>query len=68
VIKVDAYPEREFAGEVIDVAEEAEYTPRNVQTPEERSILVYEVRIKIRNPEGLLKPGLPADANFEVQP
>jgi HlyD family secretion protein len=68
VIKVDVYPEREFAGEVVDVAEEAEYTPRNVQTPEERSILVYEVRIKIPNPEGLLKPGLPADANFEVQP
>jgi HlyD family secretion protein len=68
VIKVDAYPEREFAGEVIDVAEEAEFTPRNVQTPEERSILVYQVRIKIPNPEGLLKPGLPADANFEVQP
>jgi HlyD family secretion protein len=46
----------------------AEFTPRNVQTPQERVILVYAVDVEVQNGEGLLKPGLPADAIFEVNP
>jgi HlyD family secretion protein len=65
-IIVDAYPERVFSGEVIYIADEAEFTPRNVQTPEERVILVYEIRVRVLNSGGELKPGLPAQVTFGV--
>jgi len=68
VVRVDAYPERDFDGVVTSIADEAEFTPRNVQTPDERVILVYAVTIHLANPDEALKPGLPADAIFEVQP
>ncbi|MGD8813163.1 MAG: efflux RND transporter periplasmic adaptor subunit [Anaerolineales bacterium] len=67
-VSVDAYPERTFEGEVTFIADEAEFTPRNIQTPNERAILVYAVTIRVPNPDQALKPGLPADAFFEVQP
>jgi hypothetical protein len=65
-VKVDAYPERIFHGLVIYISDRAEFTPRNVQTPEERVILVYEVRVLVLNPGRALKPGLPADVTFGV--
>jgi HlyD family secretion protein len=65
-ISVDAYPGRTFPGEVTEIASEAEYTPRNVQTRRERVNLVFRIKIAVRNPEGVLKPGLPADA--EIRP
>jgi HlyD family secretion protein len=67
-IRVDAFPEQSFSGEVIVIADQAEYTPRNVQTPEERTILVYAVRILVENPDSLLKPGLPVDVVFGGRP
>lgn len=67
-VKVDAYPERTFQGLVIYISDQAEFTPRNVQTPEERVILVYEVRILVLNLGGDLKPGLPADVTFGASP
>jgi len=63
---VDAYPGRVFTGEVIFIADRAEFTPRNVQTPEDRVILVYEIRIRVLNSDGALKPGLPAEVTFGV--
>jgi len=67
-VSVDAYPERTFHGLIIYISDQAEFTPRNVQTPEERVILVYEVRILVLNPGRALKPGLPADVTFGVSP
>lgn len=67
-IRVDAYPERIFHGLVIYISDQAEFTPRNVQTPEERVILVYEVRVLVLNPGRALKPGLPADVTFGASP
>jgi len=61
-VSVDSFPEREFTGYVVDIANQAEFTPRNVQTQEERVNLVFAVKIRIPNPEHLLKPGMPADA------
>lgn len=60
-IKVDAYPDRFYSGEITYIADEAEFTPRNIQTPDDRVIMVYAVRIRVPNPDGTLKPGLPAD-------
>ncbi len=61
VVKVDTYPEREFAGRVSYVSSEAEFTPKNVQTQEERVKLVFAVNVTLDNRDGTLKPGMPAD-------
>jgi HlyD family secretion protein len=44
----------------------AEFTPKNVQTPEERAKLVFRVKIALENDDGLFKPGMPADAYFHA--
>ncbi len=61
-VRVDSFPERTFAGTVVAIAHEAEFTPRNVQTQEERVNMVFAVDVSIPNPDHALKPGLPADA------
>jgi HlyD family secretion protein len=61
-VSVDGTPAQTFAGSVTGIGHEAEFTPRNVQTADERVNLVFAVDISIANPEGRLKPGVPADA------
>lgn len=61
-VHVDGYPDRSFDGRIVYISPEAEFTPKNVQTKEERVRLVFRVKIALENPEGILKPGLPADA------
>ena len=64
-VSVDSFPGRAFMGEVVAIADEAEFTPRNVQTQEERVNMVFAVEVCIPNPaseDHPLKPGLPADA------
>ena len=63
-VQVDSFPERVFVGRVKSIAGEAEFTPRNVQTKEERVNLVFAVDVSIANPERALKPGMPADATI----
>jgi HlyD family secretion protein len=66
VISSDTYPDRAYRGEVIFIASEAEFTPRNVQTTEERVKLVYAVKVRItEDPSHDLKPGIPADVALE---
>jgi multidrug efflux pump subunit AcrA (membrane-fusion protein) len=60
-VTVDSFPRRSFEGWVSHIADQAEFTPRNVSTEEERVTLVFAVDIRVPNPEGLLKPGMPAD-------
>jgi HlyD family secretion protein len=64
---VDSFPERTFTGTVVAIANEAEFTPRNVQTQEERVNMVFAVDVRIPNPDHALKPGLPADAVIVIQ-
>ncbi len=64
-IAVDAYPARRFPGRIIEIASEAEFTPRNVQTKKERVNLVFRIKVAVENPEGILKPGMPADADID---
>ena len=61
-VTVDAFPGEPFEGRVTEVASQAEFTPRNVQTQKERVNLVFRVKIAIANPDGRLKPGMRADA------
>jgi HlyD family secretion protein len=68
-VYVDAYPGRPFAARVSRVSQEAEFTPKNVETREERVKLVFAVEVALaENPEGVLKPGMPADAVIRWQP
>ncbi len=63
----DTYPDRVIEGEVVFIGTEAEFTPRNVQTAEDRVRLVYPVKVRITNdPDAILKPGLPADVTLET--
>lgn len=64
-VRIDSHPDRRFPGTVTWVADEAEFTPKNVQTRESRADLVYEVRISVDNPEGIFKIGMPAEAYIE---
>ncbi len=63
-IAVDTFPGRVFTGTVTSIADQAEFTPRNVQTVESRSTTVYAVEISLPNASHELKPGMPADATF----
>jgi HlyD family secretion protein len=64
VITVDAFPGRRFEGAISEIASEAEFTPKNVQTKKERVNLVFRIKITAKNPAGVLKPGMPADAEI----
>jgi HlyD family secretion protein len=64
----DSYPDRVFEGEVYFIGSEAEFTPRNVQTTEERIRLVYPVKVRVRgDAEEALKPGTPADVTLILE-
>jgi HlyD family secretion protein len=62
-VRVDG-TDREFEGIVSFVSPVAEFTPKNVQTPDERAKLVFRVKVRLDNPDGVFKPGMPADAYF----
>ena len=51
-------------GKVTFISPRAEFTPRNVQTADERSKLVYRVKVTVDNAAGMLKQGMPVDADF----
>lgn len=63
-INVDTYPDKSFDGTVIYISPQAEFTPKNIQTKDERTKLVFQVKIKINNPDFELKDGMPADATI----
>jgi multidrug resistance efflux pump len=63
-LSVDSFPNETFSATVTRIADQAEYTPRNVQTKEERQTTVYAVELSVENPDGKLKPGMPVDVTF----
>ncbi|HTW92231.1 MAG TPA: efflux RND transporter periplasmic adaptor subunit [bacterium] len=67
-VRIDAASKQVFPGRVTFISPTAEFTPKNIQTREDRVKLVFGVRIEIPNPDGTLKPGLPADATIKVAP
>ena len=60
-LRVDSFPDASFSATVVHIADQAEYTPRNVQTKEERQTTVFAVKLSVENVDGMLKPGMPAD-------
>jgi HlyD family secretion protein len=63
-MSVDSFPDMTFTAVITHIADEAEFTPRNVQTVEGRSSTVYAIRLQVDDPDGKLKPGMPADVTF----
>jgi len=61
----DSFPNETFKAVVTRIANQAEYTPRNVQTKEERQTTVYAIELQVNNPDGKLKPGMPVDVTFK---
>jgi HlyD family secretion protein len=64
-VTVDSFPGQTFTAEVIHIADQAEFTPRNIQTVEGRSSTVYAIKLSVENSDGKLKIGMPADVVFK---
>ncbi len=66
VITTDTYPGKQYHGRISFIASDAEFTPKSVQTYQERVTLVYRIKIDVDNPNHELKPGMPADAHIQL--
>jgi len=64
-ILVDSYPDKIFKGQIQYVSNQAEFTPKNIQTKEERATTVYAVKLSITEGKNQLKAGMPADVTLE---
>ncbi|HET55123.1 MAG TPA: HlyD family efflux transporter periplasmic adaptor subunit, partial [Ignavibacteria bacterium] len=63
-VTIDTYKDKIYEGKVTYISPEAEFTPKNIQTKDERTKLVFAVKITIPNEDYDLKPGMPADASI----
>ncbi|MBN1398194.1 MAG: efflux RND transporter periplasmic adaptor subunit [Bacteroidetes bacterium] len=66
IVTVDAFPDRKYEGKVVFISSNAEFTPKNIQTKDERTKLVFSVKVKVPNPDSTLKAGIPADVVLHV--
>ncbi len=64
-VSVDSFAGEIFTASVIEISDKAEFTPRNVQTAEGRKSTVFAIKLRVENPDGKLKPGMPADVKFK---
>lgn len=64
-VVVDGYPDRAFKGKVIFLASDGEFTPSNVQTPEERGKRVFRIKVELQGDVSILHPGMSADVHLE---
>ena len=63
-LAVDGFPQEKFTGKVVEINDEAEFTPRESITQDERANMVFAVKIQIENPDGKIKAGMPTDVIF----
>jgi HlyD family secretion protein len=66
-VRTDTYPGKVYRGHISVIASDAEFTPKSVQTEQERVTLVYRIKVDVENPNYELKPGMPADAYIRVK-
>lgn len=66
-LQCDSFPGRDFEGVVTFIASEAEFTPKQIQTPEERVKLVYRIKVEVANPRRELKNNMPMDAEIVTE-
>ena len=67
-VAVDSAPNHSFPGRVVEIRSQAEYTPRNVQTLDERNDQVFGVKVHIPDPQGTFKSGMAAEVILPLQP
>jgi multidrug resistance efflux pump len=60
-VKLDGFPDKTFPGTVMQIAAESEFTPRNVQSADERRHQVFAIKVRVANPEGIFKSGMAAE-------
>ena len=65
-VTTDSFPGKTYTGRISFIASDAEFTPKQIQTQEERVKLVYRVKIDLDNPAGELKSNMPADAEIPL--
>jgi multidrug resistance efflux pump len=65
-VTMDTYPGRRFAGVVMQIASQSEFTPRNVQSIDERRHQVFGVKVRVEDPEGIFKSGMAAEVTFDL--
>lgn len=68
MVRIHTDAGNQLEGRVSYISPRAEFTPRNVQTAEERSKLVYRIKVAVDNREGVLKSGMPVEAELDLQP
>jgi HlyD family secretion protein len=61
---IDSFPDKAFPGKIVSISNKAEFTPKTIQTKDERVKLVFAVKVMMENQELILKPGMPADAEI----
>jgi HlyD family secretion protein len=66
MVTTDSFPDKKYEGILTFISSQAEFTPKSVQTFEERVKLMFRIKIELSNPDGELKPGLPADAIISI--
>jgi HlyD family secretion protein len=66
-LKTDTFPDKEYLGRISFISQQAEFTPKQIQTPEERVKLVYRIKITVENTNHELKPGMPADGYISIE-
>jgi HlyD family secretion protein len=65
-VHIDAFQNKDYEGKVIFISPSAEFTPKNIETKDERTKLVFSVKVEVPNPDGTLKAGIPADVMLHV--
>ena len=65
-VTTDSAPGKIYWGRISFISSEAEFTPKQIQTPDERVKLVYRIKIEVDNPQRELKLNMPADAEIEI--
>ncbi len=66
-VRTDSFPGKTYPGKVTFISAEAEFTPKQIQTEEERTKLVYRIKVEVANPHRELKSNMPADVEIQVQ-
>jgi HlyD family secretion protein len=66
-VRTDSFPKKSYTGTVTTISSEAEFTPKNVQTREERVKLVFALKVSVKNENEELKPGMPADVKINLR-
>ena len=67
-VSTDSYPDKTYLGRISFISSQAEFTPKSVQTFEERVKLMFRIKVSLDNPDNELKPGMPADGLIQVAP